>query len=110
MSTQPTEAGPSHTADYDEGFAAGTKESETKIQTQQKSIKTMIDDMKKDVRAFEVKLEAMSKLYEPTKKVERKVKKVVTRGHVVCDEHGKKVRKPGERQFGTHIGRFGHWL
>jgi hypothetical protein len=73
---------------------------EQKKRAQDDEIKGMIGDLNKDVKRLE-KLEAVSKMYEKGGAVEKKLKEN-SRGH------SRNMKR--EKEFGTHIGRFGHWL
>ena len=107
--TPPVEASPSRTGEYEQGFAAGVKDSEKKKRAQEEKIKEMIEDLKKNVKSFEEKLDAMSKWYNTGGTVGKKPKKIIKEKRESGEDPGRN-KKCVEREFGAHIGRFGHWV
>jgi len=61
----------------------------------------MIWNLKKDVKRLGEKLDDMSKLYDKGGTAQETLKES-------SGGHGRNVKR--EREFGTHIGRFGYWL
>ena len=57
----------------------------------------IIKELRKDVQRVKEKLEGMAKVYEGEKKS----------GAVGDSDRRTRAR---EREFGAHIGRFGHWV